>query len=530
MKFQMRTTGSAHEDREYTLAIPSRCLASTDTLKLSTYVYQKIQQGDTNYLQVQCYDGSNWINLGDAIHHVYQFRMYEEGITWKIGTAQITCSSNPQCGTDGFIGQPTCSGNNRMQNYRTFTCNLPGTALSSCSNAVAPRVLEVCANGCTNGACNTGVCIPSFEVCNNIDDNCDGLIDEGNVCGNQTNPDLNTNYHFTDFLKDSTGNYDLTNNGAERVSVCSQYAAKFNGNGVTHDSANAMTSNIPRSNTFSASVWINPSSSQHMAVLKGPNSDGWHNGWSIRTYGKEEALSRGIETWNGADNQVRVRVFLKTTTSGLENHYIDLDFADVNEWTLVTVTYDGNTLRGYLDGQEKASRRFTGNIIYLQNGVYPSQFWIGATGGVPNFNGMLDEVKVYSAPLTYAQIRAIYNSEKGLFDCTEQRTCTQDSDCMTNEKCINGICVYQGNYNKKFYGTAYGDDLFNDPKFIFCGNGKCDGGESAETCPADCMKKIFIEVQQEEVKLNSQTKQTLLDKIRDFFKNFFSASLILCVN
>lgn len=66
----------------------------------------------------------------------------------------IKCSSNSECGTDGYVSNPTCSGNNVVRVYQTFTCSNPGTTQSSCSASNSTVVVEECAYGCSNGACN----------------------------------------------------------------------------------------------------------------------------------------------------------------------------------------------------------------------------------------------------------------------------------------------------------------------------------------------------------------------------------------
>jgi len=72
----------------------------------------------------------------------------------------IICSSNSQCGTNSWEGALTCSGNNVMQNFRTYTCNNPGTASSSCSSSVASQVKSTCSGGqvCSSGTCVTPTC------------------------------------------------------------------------------------------------------------------------------------------------------------------------------------------------------------------------------------------------------------------------------------------------------------------------------------------------------------------------------------
>jgi len=65
----------------------------------------------------------------------------------------IKCSSNPQCGSDGFIGDNFCEENSVFRNFRAFTCNNPGTPESHCSNSITKQLIKECADGCLNGEC-----------------------------------------------------------------------------------------------------------------------------------------------------------------------------------------------------------------------------------------------------------------------------------------------------------------------------------------------------------------------------------------
>jgi uncharacterized repeat protein (TIGR01451 family) len=68
----------------------------------------------------------------------------------------ITCSSNSQCGTNGYVDSPICQGNDVWQNYKTYTCNNAGTTSSSCSNTTELKKKTDCTANqtCSNGSCN----------------------------------------------------------------------------------------------------------------------------------------------------------------------------------------------------------------------------------------------------------------------------------------------------------------------------------------------------------------------------------------
>jgi len=73
----------------------------------------------------------------------------------------INCSSNSQCGVNGYIGNKYCDENDSYQDYKTFTCNNAGTANSYCSNTVAKTKIQDCDYGCANGLCNNPLIICS---------------------------------------------------------------------------------------------------------------------------------------------------------------------------------------------------------------------------------------------------------------------------------------------------------------------------------------------------------------------------------
>jgi len=71
-------------------------------------------------------------------------------------TPTVSCSSNSECGTSGYINSPYCQGGNVYQDYKTYTCNNPGTPQSTCSNSTAAQLKTTCSANqtCSNGSCS----------------------------------------------------------------------------------------------------------------------------------------------------------------------------------------------------------------------------------------------------------------------------------------------------------------------------------------------------------------------------------------
>ena len=81
----------------------------------------------------------------------------------------------------------------------------------------------------------------------------------------------------------------------------------------------------------------------------------------------------------------------------------------LNEWHHITGTYDGKTMKMYLDGTLRNQMNVTGAIQYQYN----NYVLLGADAGVYNqtdrncplyFRGRLDEIRIYDVALTYGQV------------------------------------------------------------------------------------------------------------------------------
>jgi len=70
----------------------------------------------------------------------------------------ITCSINSDCGTDGLVGSKYCLAGDSYRNYRTWTCNNPGTPTAYCSYSDASQLIDSCAGDCVNGNCVVNAC------------------------------------------------------------------------------------------------------------------------------------------------------------------------------------------------------------------------------------------------------------------------------------------------------------------------------------------------------------------------------------
>ena len=75
-----------------------------------------------------------------------------------------------------------------------------------------------------------------------------------------------------------------------------------------------------------------------------------------------------------------------------------------DEWTMITLTYNGSLIRYYRNGVYCDSDRTTVSVIYDSS----NELRFGG-GTDSNFNGSLDELRIYNDALTTYQIQRIYN-------------------------------------------------------------------------------------------------------------------------
>jgi hypothetical protein len=60
------------------------------------------------------------------------------------------CYSSADCGKSDYTGAQYCKDNNLYQLYKQYSCSS-----FTCSNSNSEQLIKNCANGCSNGACNT---------------------------------------------------------------------------------------------------------------------------------------------------------------------------------------------------------------------------------------------------------------------------------------------------------------------------------------------------------------------------------------
>lgn len=79
--------------------------------------------------------------------------------------------------------------------------------------------------------------------------------------------------------------------------------------------------------------------------------------------------------------------------------------SDFGKWTLLTFTYDGTTIKTYVNGNLDTTNSFSGNIGYSSSGLY-----IGHNGIAGQyFRGLIDDIKIYNRALSASEVSAMYS-------------------------------------------------------------------------------------------------------------------------
>ena len=97
---------------------------------------------------------------------------------------------------------------------------------------------------------------------------------------------------------------------------------------------------------------------------------------------------------------------------------VGADALALNTWTYLAVTYDGATLRLYVNGTQVAPRRRA--RARSRTSTNPLQIGGDSIYG-QYFNGLIDEVRVYNVALTAAQIQTDMTTPVGQHGRTRSR-------------------------------------------------------------------------------------------------------------
>lgn len=243
-----------------------------------------------------------------------------------------------------------------------------------------------------------------------------------------------------DVIDYSVNGLDGTSNGSVAIAagqVCS--ASSFNGDNTNYIEVadNALLNNFT---AMTVTAWVFPTSfTAWGTVVMKTTSDSWNDGWGLASYRNGGATVRFFV------NGFNVR------TAAVS--------APINQWTHITGSYDGTTARIYVNGVLSG----TSNLAFTNS---TSSLYIGneVSGGTADeWDGRIDEVKIWNTALTGTEILAIYNNELAgrNYDGTI-RTCS-----LCSASIAAGTWSLIGIPADTRSGTVTVNDIFNSMTGVF---------------------------------------------------------------
>ena len=102
----------------------------------------------------------------------------------------VVCLDDFDCGIDGFVNGLSCSGDDVVQDYRSFTCENGGTISASCTQTVGPQVVNECSDTCSSGSCVTVTCNSDLDCDDGNPESTDICLNPGQIDSQCTHEDV----------------------------------------------------------------------------------------------------------------------------------------------------------------------------------------------------------------------------------------------------------------------------------------------------------------------------------------------------
>jgi len=176
---------------------------------------------------------------------------------------------------------------------------------------------------------------------------------------------------------------------------------EFNGSNAYIRSAN-LYSDIGNPDTFSAGAWVYPTAAGVVLQVAGtPTPEQTYYYSALEFIGAGSPVPN-FGLWNGTG-------ITKDTGSALS----------YNTWYHMVITYNGTTLKGYINGAEVASASVTYDSPHDDGLTVHHLLW-GAGSGTnmgdgTYYNGNMAEIRTYSDALTAPEVLANYNATKSRY-------------------------------------------------------------------------------------------------------------------
>lgn len=197
--------------------------------------------------------------------------------------------------------------------------------------------------------------------------------------------------------------YDLSGNENNLNLYNTTWTAGRYGYGVKYD-GNTTTSNTSKvvntTNEVTYLVWINWSGE----FLKPENPDTRYNYTQCIILNGHNNRYLGIvdPNYNGTDYSIDTVLFT-LPIDGVVYNLTTEKTIPVDSWVQIAATYDGASMKIYIDGALNATYNIAGNLDPAVNVT-----WAGSYYNYSYFNGIMDDLKIYDRALTDEEILADY--------------------------------------------------------------------------------------------------------------------------
>lgn len=196
---------------------------------------------------------------------------------------------------------------------------------------------------------------------------------------------------------------------------------------------------------------LNPTSAITIAAWINPS---WTGNNRILQKGRSDNQYRLIKEWG--DNT-------KFHLSGVGELFPQEVLPPLGEWTHLAATYDGSSMKLYFDGIVVAEMAASGDIATSDEPLIIGNKHETAPGG-DEFNGMLDDVRIYSRALSASEIKKLGGDPKASGPVPADRAIHEDT--WANISWTAGAFAVS---HDVYFGESY-DDVLNGSETVSMGN------------------------------------------------------------
>jgi len=254
---------------------------------------------------------------------------------------------------------------------------------------------------CTNISCNAGTIIFTAEHFSSYAVPIDGGGDGNGGNNIAVSDDLISYWKLNDNAEDEIGDNDGTVSGATYIDGRDGRGLSFDG---SNDYVDFGTSNDFKSTEeITLSAWVNIGEFATWRSFVGSlwDTGSTESGYYLGTGGTANAVGFYLKTENMAGNN-----WGNAVVSNLE----------LDTWYHLVGTYDGQTIKLYVDGQLVASDNETGNLDYTPetNGLFLGRYYDDNEDFY--FDGSIDEVRFYNRAITLEEVGTLYGDVEELIE------------------------------------------------------------------------------------------------------------------